>query len=108
MMGGSVSHEYMASAEAGEDEIVFCRECGYAANVEMALAGADREPPHSEVQAAAKSGGSAAAVGQSHSTRTAVSLTAASASAAAARTAASAWSLPITPKTRSSASFGSP
>jgi len=52
MMGGSVSHEYMAYADAGEDEIVFCRECGYAANVEMALTGADREPPHSEVQAA--------------------------------------------------------
>jgi prolyl-tRNA synthetase len=48
MMGGSVSHEYMAYADAGEDEIVFCRECGYAANVEMALAGADREPPVSE------------------------------------------------------------
>jgi len=52
MMGGSVSHEYMAYADAGEDEIVFCRKCGYAANVEMALTGADREPPHSEVQAA--------------------------------------------------------
>jgi prolyl-tRNA synthetase len=63
MMGGSVSHEYMAYADAGEDEIVFCRACGYAANVEMALAGADREPPHSEVQAAASSGGGAAAVG---------------------------------------------
>ena len=56
MMGGSVSHEYMARADAGEDEIVFCRECGYAANAEMALAGADREPPHSEVQAAAGGG----------------------------------------------------
>lgn len=52
MMGGSVSHEYMAYADAGEDEIVFCRKCGYAANVEMALTGADREPPHSEVGAA--------------------------------------------------------
>ncbi|HEY5387312.1 MAG TPA: proline--tRNA ligase, partial [Thermoleophilia bacterium] len=48
MMGGSVSHEYMAHADAGEDEIVYCRECGYAANVEMALAGADRESPVSE------------------------------------------------------------
>lgn len=56
MMGGSVSHEYMAYADAGEDEIVYCRECGYAANVEMALAGADREPPHSEVQAEARAG----------------------------------------------------
>ena len=52
MMGGAISHEYMAYADAGEDELVFCPECGYAANVEMALTGADREPPHSEVQAA--------------------------------------------------------
>jgi prolyl-tRNA synthetase len=56
MMGGSVSHEYMAYADAGEDEIVFCRECGYAANAEMALAGADREPPQSEVQVAVGAG----------------------------------------------------
>ena len=58
MMGGAISHEYMAYADAGEDELVFCPECGYAANVEMALTGADREPPHSEVQAAG--GGDAA------------------------------------------------
>ena len=61
MMGGSVSHEYMAYADAGEDEIVFCRECGYAANVEMALAGPDREPPYSEVQAAASASGTGSA-----------------------------------------------
>ena len=42
MMGGDVSHAYMAYAEAGEDEIVFCRGCGYAANVELAVAGPDR------------------------------------------------------------------
>jgi prolyl-tRNA synthetase len=48
MMGGDVSHAYMAYAEAGEDEIVFCRQCGYAANVELAVAGSDREPPLSE------------------------------------------------------------
>ncbi len=48
MMGGDVSHAYMAYAEAGEDEIVFCRHCGYAANVELAVAGADPEPPLSE------------------------------------------------------------
>ena len=48
MMGGDVSHAYMAYAEAGEDEIVFCRQCDYAANVELAVAGADREPPLSE------------------------------------------------------------
>ena len=42
----------MAYADAGEDEIVFCRECGYASNVETAVAGADPEPPHSEIQTA--------------------------------------------------------
>ena len=49
MMGGAISHEYMAYAEAGEDEIVFCRECGYASNVETAVAGADPEPAASEL-----------------------------------------------------------
>ena len=49
MMGGETSHEYMAFADAGEDEIVFCRECGYASNVETATAGADAEPPASEL-----------------------------------------------------------
>jgi prolyl-tRNA synthetase len=49
MMGGAVSHEYMAFADAGEDEIVFCRACGYASNVETAVAGADPEPPASEL-----------------------------------------------------------
>ena len=39
MMGGNIAHEYMAPSEAGEDEIVFCRNCGYAANVELAVAG---------------------------------------------------------------------
>jgi prolyl-tRNA synthetase len=38
MMGGDVSHAYMAFAEAGEDEIVYCESCGYAANVELAVA----------------------------------------------------------------------
>ncbi len=48
MMGGSVSHEYMAYAEAGEDEIVYCRGCGYAANVETACAGPDPNDPVSD------------------------------------------------------------
>ena len=39
MMGGNIAHEYMAPSEAGEDEIVFCEKCGYAANVELAVAG---------------------------------------------------------------------
>ena len=37
MMGGATSHEFMAPSPAGEDEIVFCDSCGYAANVELAL-----------------------------------------------------------------------
>lgn len=36
MMGGSVSHEYMLLAEAGEDSIVLCEACGYSANMEAA------------------------------------------------------------------------
>ena len=36
MMGGSVSHEYMLLADAGEDSIVICEECGYRANMEAA------------------------------------------------------------------------
>ncbi|MGE5238260.1 MAG: proline--tRNA ligase [Chloroflexota bacterium] len=37
MMGGGLSHEFMAPSEAGEDEIVRCERCGYIANVEIAL-----------------------------------------------------------------------
>lgn len=36
MMGGSVSHEYMLLADAGEDSIVICEDCGYRANMEAA------------------------------------------------------------------------
>src|SRR3989440_3106239 len=36
MMGGLGSHEFMAPAAAGEDEIAICESCGYAANVEIA------------------------------------------------------------------------
>ena len=37
-MGGSQSHEFMVESEAGEDFIVTCRKCGYAANREKAAA----------------------------------------------------------------------
>lgn len=37
MMGGATSHEFMAPSPAGEDEVVLCDFCGYAANVELAL-----------------------------------------------------------------------
>lgn len=36
MMGGAVSHEYMAPSPAGEDTVVMCDKCGYSANVELA------------------------------------------------------------------------
>ncbi len=50
MMGGRIAHEYMAPSEAGEDDVVFCRQCGYAANVELA---AGRPAPLTEPLAAA-------------------------------------------------------
>jgi len=43
MMGGSVSHEFMVPSEAGEDEIVVCQKCKYAASVEVAAC----KPVHS-------------------------------------------------------------
>jgi prolyl-tRNA synthetase len=36
MMGGATSHEFMAPSPAGEDDVVICDSCGYAANVELA------------------------------------------------------------------------
>jgi len=36
MMGGAQAHEYMAASAAGEDRVVLCDSCGYAANVELA------------------------------------------------------------------------
>jgi prolyl-tRNA synthetase len=35
-MGGSQSHEFMISSDAGEDIVVHCKNCGYAANLEKA------------------------------------------------------------------------
>jgi len=35
-IGGSFSHEFMVMAESGEDAIVFCEQCNYAANLEKA------------------------------------------------------------------------
>jgi prolyl-tRNA synthetase len=37
MMGGGMSHEFMAPSPAGEDEVALCENCGYSANVELAL-----------------------------------------------------------------------
>lgn len=35
-IGGSFSHEFMVLAETGEDTVVVCKDCGYAANMEKA------------------------------------------------------------------------
>jgi prolyl-tRNA synthetase len=37
-MGGSQSHEFMVATDAGEDVVAVCPGCGYAANVEKAVA----------------------------------------------------------------------
>ena len=37
-IGGSNSAEFMVKSEVGEDEIVFCSGCDYAANMEKAEA----------------------------------------------------------------------
>jgi prolyl-tRNA synthetase len=39
VIGGNFSHEFMVPAETGENEVVFCEGCGYAANVEKAISG---------------------------------------------------------------------
>ncbi|HDZ62517.1 MAG TPA: proline--tRNA ligase [Nitrospirae bacterium] len=36
MMGGATAHEFMAPSPAGEDSVVLCDKCGYAANTELA------------------------------------------------------------------------
>lgn len=36
MMGGTASHEFMVLSEAGEDTLIHCQGCGYAANAEAA------------------------------------------------------------------------
>lgn len=39
VMGGAFSHEFMVPAEVGDDDVAFCIESGYAANVEKATSG---------------------------------------------------------------------
>ena len=39
-IGGDASHEFMVAAENGEDAVLHCRDCGYAANQEKAEIGA--------------------------------------------------------------------
>ena len=39
VIGGNYSHEFMIPADTGENEVVFCEACGYAANIEKATSG---------------------------------------------------------------------
>ena len=37
MMGGSLAHEFTYVTDAGEDTLILCPKCGYAANREVAI-----------------------------------------------------------------------
>ena len=53
VMGGKFSHEFMVPAATGENEVVFCEGCGYAANVEKATSAFDHaelRPPCGAVE----------------------------------------------------------
>ncbi|MEQ2007229.1 MAG: proline--tRNA ligase [Limisphaerales bacterium] len=39
VIGGNLSHEFMVPAETGENDVVYCEPCGYAANIEKATSG---------------------------------------------------------------------
>jgi len=42
VIGGKFSHEFMVPAETGENEVVYCEGCNYAANIEKATSGVPR------------------------------------------------------------------
>src|SRR5208282_6819158 len=42
VIGGKFSHEFMVPAVTGENEVVFCEACGYAANIEKATSAAEK------------------------------------------------------------------
>jgi len=49
-IGGKFSHEFMVMAESGEDALVFCKKCTYAANLEKAEVTAPQPSGSSENQ----------------------------------------------------------
>src|SRR5579859_4590385 len=57
-IGGSTSAEFQVLVDSGEDAIVACDHCSYAANVEVAVPGLSSTPPHSEALDAAPPMGS--------------------------------------------------
>ncbi|MDW8310919.1 MAG: proline--tRNA ligase, partial [Verrucomicrobiales bacterium] len=54
VIGGSFSHEFMVPAETGENEVVYCDGCGYAANIERAESAVGRSPAGAAVNPSAE------------------------------------------------------
>ncbi len=50
-IGGSFSHEFMVLAQTGEDTLVICTDCSYAANLEQAKCRRSKAPPANVDQA---------------------------------------------------------
>ncbi len=50
-MGGTGSQEFMVESESGEDTVVLCGKCGYAANLEIASSAAPKATRESESKA---------------------------------------------------------
>jgi prolyl-tRNA synthetase len=48
-IGGKDSHEFMVVAETGEDEIIYCDSCNYAANAEKATCAKPRLPEEAQL-----------------------------------------------------------
>src|SRR5438105_1716565 len=48
VMGGKFSHEFMVPAETGENEVVFCSGCSYAANMDKAVSALPLSLPKGE------------------------------------------------------------
>ena len=49
IMGGAVSHEFMALSDMGEDVLIICPQCGYAANAEKAELKVSQLPEEAEL-----------------------------------------------------------
>jgi len=48
VIGGKFSHEFMVPAETGENEVVYCEGCGYAANIEKATSNVQKSEVRSQ------------------------------------------------------------
>src|SRR6186713_2715369 len=54
VIGGNYSHEFMVPADTGENDVVFCEACGYAANIEKATSGIPKTAAREGVAAVEK------------------------------------------------------